>query len=108
MKIGPLNNATPLNGDKQEAINKTNRGLEKEKTKEDQLNISSRARELQANYKTTSRVLAEFNNNSEKKLDLIRMKISKGFYDKPQIKIKIAEKLSTDKAILREYYKSVF
>ena len=108
MKIGPANNTTPLIGDKQEAANKSNRGQEKEKAREDQLNISSRARELLANYKALSRVSAEVENNSERKLNLIRLKISKGFYDKPQTKIKIAEKLSADKAILREYYKSIY
>ena len=110
MKIGPANKTTPQIGDKPKAAEKTDRGLEKKeksKTKEDQLNISSRARELQANNKT-SKISAEFENDSEKKLNLIRLKISHGHYDKPQIKMKISEKLSVDKDILREYYKSVF
>ena len=108
MKIGPANNATPLIGDKQEAVNKTNREPVKEKAREDQLNISKRARELQTKYKATSNISAEFESNLEKKLDLIRLRINKEFYDKPQTKIKIAEKLSDDKEILREYYKSVY
>jgi len=108
VKIGPVNNTIPPIGDKQETANKTNQDVEKEKVKGDQLDISNRARELQINSKTTSEVYVDIENNSQKKLNLIRLKISKGFYDKPQIKTKIAEKLATDKAILREYYKSVF
>ncbi len=111
MKIGPANSTTPLIGDKQEAANRKNQGLEKKDTinaREDQLNISNRARELQANYIDKSKLMAETENSADKKLDLIRLKISNRYYDKPQIKMKIAEKLTTDKEILREFYKSVY
>lgn len=109
MKIGSANNTSPLIGDKHEAAKKTNQGLgKKQKARGDQLYISNQARELQANKKKTTTLSAEFENNSEKKLDLIRLKISNGHYDKPQTKMKISEKLSADKDILREYYKSVF
>jgi hypothetical protein len=108
VKIGPANNTTPLIGNKQEAANKANRGQEKDKAREDQLNISSEARELLANYKVLSKVSVEVENISERKLNLIRLKISKGYYDKPQTKMKIAEKLSADKVILKEFYKSAY
>ncbi len=111
MKIGPANSTTPLIGDKQEAANRKNQGLEKRdqtKTREDQLNISSRARELQANHIDKSKILAETENIADKKLDLIRLKVSNRYYDKPQTKLKIAEKLTADKEILREFYKSIY
>ena len=108
MKIGPANITAPLLGDKQKAANKTNLEPNQERAREDQLDISSRGRRLQENYRATLKVKIEDKNNSEKKLDLIRMKISKRYYDKPQIKMKIADKLTADKTILRQYYKSVF
>lgn len=108
MKIGPANIAAPHLGDKQEAANKTNREPDQERARKDQLDISSRGRRLQENYRATLKAEVEDKNNSEKKLDLIRMKISKRYYDKPQTKMKIADKLSADKTILRQYYKSVY
>jgi len=108
VKIGPANNTTPLIGDKQDASQKTNRGREGEKTEKDQLDISSRARELQSKSKAMSEVPAEPGNDSRVKLNLIRLKLSNGYYDKPQTKTQIAEKLSADMMILREYYKSKY
>ena len=111
MKIGPANSTAPLIKDKQEAAKKINQTPEKEenrKAKEDQLNISDRAKELQSALETKADYPAEIENSREKKLNLVRLKISKRFYDKPQIKTKIAEKISGDKDILREYYKSIY
>ncbi len=108
MKIGPANSATPLTKEKQEAAKKTNQEPENQKAKEDQLSISSRARELQEQNARISGKLTEFENNSEKKLDLIRTKIRNRFYDDLQTKLKIADKLSDDKEILREFYKSIY
>jgi len=108
VKIVPANITAPLLGDKQDAANKTNREPNQGRAREDQLDISSRGRRLQENYKATLKSPIEDKNNSEKKLDLIRLKIRKRYYDKPQIKMKIADKLTADKTILRQYYKSVF
>lgn len=108
MKIGPANNAASLIGENQEAAKKTNREVEKEKPREDHLDISSRAREMLAKQKATSQVSGEYENNHETRLDKIRLKISTGYYEKAKIKIDIAAKLSDDKAILREYYKSIY
>lgn len=108
MKIGPANIAAPHLGDKQEAANKTNREPDQERARKDKLDISSRGRRLQENHRATQKAEVESENNTEKKLDLIRLKISEGYYDKPQVKMEIADKLSADKTILRQYYKSVY
>ncbi|MCP4706329.1 MAG: hypothetical protein GY865_17160 [candidate division Zixibacteria bacterium] len=108
MKIGPANNSTPLIKEKQEATNKANQGVQKENTREDQLSISNQAKELQTKYKTSIKVTAENENNSKNKLNLIKLKIKEGYYDNPQTKIMIAEKISDNKEILREYYKNIF
>ena len=111
MKIGTDNSTTPLIGDKQEAESRKNQELAKKgitNKREDQLNISKQARELQANYIDRAKFSAEIENRADKKLDLFRLKISNRYYDKPQTKMTIAEKLTTDKTILREFYKSIY
>ena len=111
MKIGTTNSTAPLIGDKQEAANKANQGLDKkgnQKTREDQLNISSQARELQKEYNDKLIILTKVEDGHNNKLNQIRKKISNNYYDQPQTRIEIAARLSDDKEILREFYKSIY
>ena len=97
MKIGPMDNSGLLPGDRRPSVNSTQETSNGDKANGDKLSISEQAQKLRLD--TTDGLVVKMS-DIDSRLAAVKRRIERGFYEKPQIRVKIIERLSNKEEIL--------